>query len=219
MLRAALALVLVANLVFYAWSQGWLGSAAGGSAQGEREPERLQRQVNPQAVQLLPASTATSAPGDTRACLQAGPYTDAELALAEGVLRAAGVAAGRWDTRAVDRPGAWLLYMGRFADREALQKKVSELQRIRVPFEELRGTPDLEPGLALGRFTDRAAADAALDQLNERGVRAARVVTLTAPARLHLVRVNDADAALQARLQGLKAPALGDGFSACAPGG
>ncbi|MED5621596.1 hypothetical protein [Ideonella sp. BN130291] len=222
MLRAALALVLAANLVFYAWSHGWLDSLAGSSGHGEREPERLQRQVHPEVVQLLPAQAAraaASAPANPQACLQAGPYTDAEMALAEGVLRAAGLPAGRWNTPAVDRPGAWLLYMGRFADREALQKKEGELQRIRVPYEELRGTPELEPGLALGRFSDRAAADAALDQLAQRGVRTARIVTLTAPARLHLLRVNDADAALQAQLLGLKAPALGNGFSACATGG
>ncbi len=69
MLRALLLVLLLANLAFFVWSQGGFGSAGGAAAGGEHEPERLARQVNPEAVQLLrppviasrPASQASAA--------------------------------------------------------------------------------------------------------------------------------------------------------------
>jgi hypothetical protein len=61
MLRTLVALLLAANLGFYAWTQGWLDPIVGSPSQGEREPERLKRQVHPERVRLLPAGAAASA--------------------------------------------------------------------------------------------------------------------------------------------------------------
>ncbi len=235
MLRWVVALVLALNVVFLAWSQGWLGHWPGTNADSEREPERLNRQVRADTVQLLspqaaavaaavasaassPASTPAAAAAATSetACLQAGPFSAAELSAAEAALRAAGIAPQRWQAAPMERPGTWLLYMGKFADREALQKKETELQRIHVQFEELRSSPELEPGLSLGRFNDRKAADAALAQLNQHGVRTAKVITLTPPVMQQLLRIDGADAALQAQLRAVKGAALGSGFKPCA---
>lgn len=61
MLRALVALLLVANGLFFAWSQGWLDRVTGIPAQGDREPQRLASQVRPELVQLtLPASAGAS---------------------------------------------------------------------------------------------------------------------------------------------------------------
>lgn len=216
MLRWTVLLVLLANLAFYAWTQGWLDTVVGSSPQGEREPQRLQRQLRPESVQLLSprvaAVAAAAASASATGCLEAGPYTDAELAAAQDRLLAAGVAASRWQTPAVQRPGAWLLYMGRFPDRDSLLRKQTELQRIHVAFEPVHDNPELAPGLSLGRFDDRAAADAALAQLTQRGVRTARVVTLAPPLTLHLLRIERAEPALQTQLQA-------GGFHDCARGG
>ncbi|GAP34472.1 hypothetical protein [Piscinibacter sakaiensis] len=63
MLRALVAALLVANLVFFAWTQGWLDAVTGVPARGEREPERLARQQNPERIQLLARGPgAASAP-------------------------------------------------------------------------------------------------------------------------------------------------------------
>jgi hypothetical protein len=77
--------------------------------------------------------------------------------------------------------------------------------------------PELADGLALGRYDNRAAADKALAEVTQRGVRTARVMPLSAPAVTHSLRVERADATLQARLAGLRAEALlGKSFTACA---
>jgi hypothetical protein len=63
MLRALVLLLLVANGLFFAWSRGWLGDAGPGG----REPERMARQVNPDAVRVLNPSAATAALASTPA--------------------------------------------------------------------------------------------------------------------------------------------------------
>lgn len=54
MLRGVVLSLLLANLVFLAWTQGWLGGLAPQPpATAGREPERLMQQVRPDSVQVL----------------------------------------------------------------------------------------------------------------------------------------------------------------------
>jgi len=62
MLRGLLLALVLANLTFFVWSQGGLRTTGGSTAAGEHEPERLLRQVHPEAVQLLSPSVAASTP-------------------------------------------------------------------------------------------------------------------------------------------------------------
>ena len=48
-MRALVVLLLVLNLVFFAWSRGWLDRITGIPAQGSSEAHRLQRQEHPNA--------------------------------------------------------------------------------------------------------------------------------------------------------------------------
>ncbi|MCL1960866.1 MAG: hypothetical protein FWG56_03610 [Desulfovibrionaceae bacterium] len=50
MMGRLLILLIVANLAWAAWSQGWLH----GGARQQAEPERLERQIRPEAVQIQP---------------------------------------------------------------------------------------------------------------------------------------------------------------------
>ena len=64
MLQRLVVLLLLANLLFFAWSQGWLDEIAGSRVHPEREPERLARQVQPGAGGDPAARCgAASAPG------------------------------------------------------------------------------------------------------------------------------------------------------------
>ena len=218
MLRTLVALLLLANLAFYAWTQGWLDEVVGVRAIGDREPERLAQQVRPEAVKILgpqAVAAAASAAASGQVCLEAGPFAAAEVAAAESALTAL-LPAGTWVNLKTDKPGSWIVYMGRYADRAARQAKEQELAALKLPFEAVRNAPELEPGLSLGRFDARSAADAALAQLVQRGVRTARVVELGKASSVHMLRVASADADLAAKVSGLKADALGKGFVPCA---
>lgn len=88
-MRALVALLLLANLLFLALAQGWLQPAVGLSTQNEREPQRLAEQVRPETVRI-------ASPAAQPACLQAGPFTGAQAEAAELALAQAQLPAGRW---------------------------------------------------------------------------------------------------------------------------
>jgi hypothetical protein len=214
MLRALVALLLVANLAFFGWSQGWLDGVVGVKAHGDREPERLARQVNPDRIVILSAANAVL-PATQMACLEAGPFTPAEAAAAEAALQ--GLApAGSWTNVRTEKPGTWLVYMGSYSDREALRRKEEEIRRVRAEFEEVSLPGEGEFGLSLGRFEDRALAERALIQVQQRGIRTARVVQASPTTVFHMLRIERADPALTTQLTSAKADALGKGFYACA---
>lgn len=58
--HAALALLLI-NVLFWAWTQGYL-RLLGVGPQRVQEPERLTLQLQPEAITLQPAASAASQP-------------------------------------------------------------------------------------------------------------------------------------------------------------
>jgi len=87
MLRALVVVLILANLGFFAWREGWLDTLAPGglppAATSQREPQRLQRQIHPERLIVVPppvigASTA-SAKGSA-ALPGATPASSAEAA-------------------------------------------------------------------------------------------------------------------------------------------
>jgi hypothetical protein len=58
LLRTLVLLLVLANLAFLAWTQGLLSPLAHPPMSSEREPERLTRQVQPDAVKVLGTQAA-----------------------------------------------------------------------------------------------------------------------------------------------------------------
>jgi hypothetical protein len=170
------------------------------------------------SVPLLPASAAASVADEASAnpaaapaagttqCLEAGPYSKEE----EGQIQSALARVLPTSSWRIDRfpvPGLWLIYMGPYPDDASLKVKQGELQRIGgVSFEEVRSPANLRMGLSLGRFNSQQAADAALNALQTKGVRTARVVSVRPPMDVSVIRVQQADAKMQQQLKGLPLP-------------
>lgn len=236
MLRALVLLLLLANAGFWAWRQGWLAplhGVIGAAPDGERETDRLDRQVNPALLRLLPPDTPparaprggigaapATEPSAARfgtACLEAGPYSTAELVLAEAALQAA-LPAGSWTLRELPPGRAWWVAMGPYRDTEALQEKREQLRRLALQPEPAASSPGGAPFLVLGRHDSRAAAEAALAALAaERSLQTARVLE-GAPIPLRALRIEAADAAQQSQLAELPVERLrGRAFKPCGP--
>ncbi|MGY0196561.1 hypothetical protein ACWA7J_15960 [Leptothrix sp. BB-4] len=214
MLRRLFVLLLLANAGLAAHQAGWLdgllGTAAGAH---EREPQRLEAQVAPEALQVLsPAALARRIPPPV--CLEIGPLAASELPQAEAALRQL-MPEGGWSQISRERPGSWMVYMGRYASRVTMEKRADDLRKHEVAFEEVRGLPDYEPGFLFGRYASEADANAARDRLQSQKVRQARVVRLEPPTTSHVLRIQKADAELQQKAAALGELVKGRALHAC----
>jgi hypothetical protein len=223
LLRFLVLLLLAANLLFLAWTQGWLLPVFAPPMHGHREPERLATQVRPEAVALLApqaasvalAQAAAASEAAQRVCLLAGPFADAEIAAAEAAVNAASLPTGSWAREPADpTTPRYMVYLGRFTDRELMRTRAEELRKLDLSPEEATG-PTFAPGLVLGRHVTRQAAEEALTDAQARGVRGARIVDLPGPPAKYFLRVPAADPQARGRLVALKGGALRDGFSPC----
>lgn len=224
MLRWIVVLLVLANLAFWSWREGWLAGPFGLGPAVQREPQRLAQQVQPESVRVLPPTDASVAlsqaaaaaaaaaaaqaappPSATLVCLEAGPYAAGTLEAVEQVL--AGVLPARGWVRASREVGAsYVVFIGPMASAESVQKKVVELRGLKLDVEELKLPGAREAGLALGRYDTRAAATAALDAFAKRGVRTARVVVAREAGTEWRLRIDNAAPALAEQLRALKLP-------------
>lgn len=231
MLRFLVLVLLLANAGYYAWSQGLLQSWGLAPVQ-QAEPQRLQQQIQPEALRIVGAkapppvaATASGADGaespaaaepasaasvpvaaapSAGECLQAGVFDEEQ---ADALRRAAAaLPQGSWSLQRTTIAGRWMVYMGRFADGDALAKKRAELREIGVPFDRPNNA-SLEPGLSLGRFSTEDAAQRGLSNLAAKGVRTARVVQERPDAPGFMLRLPTVDDALRAQVEALR-PAL-----------
>ena len=227
MLRLAVLILLLANAGYYAWSHGLL-RAWGLAPATQSEPERLERQLNPDALKLLPAqgqapaavdepepaeAAVAPAPQPTAAaqCLQAGSFDERQAAALRQA--AAALPPGSWALDAVMVPGRWMVYMGRFPDAETVDKKRTELRALGIAYD--RPGAALEPGLSLGRFSSEERAQVALRDLARQGVRTARVVVERAEAKAYTLRLPAVDAQLRPQLDALQGALAGRPLAAC----
>lgn len=159
----------------------------------------------------LPALPASSAPSSAvslatavspKECLQAGPFDGAQTAALRTKLQSS-LPDGSWAFENALEPGLWMVYMGKYSSQDAVTKKKSELRGLGVSFDALNNAA-LEPGLSLGRFDSKAAADADLVRIAKRGVRTAKVIALRAEVRGQVLKLAAVDAELRSKLEALK---------------
>lgn len=223
MLRWVAILLLLANGCYFAWSQGWLGAwgdSLGFKPAQQREPQRLEQQIRPEALRILSsdeerrgsAATPAARPAAAAECLQAGVFDERQANALRGAL--GGWPTGGWSLEAATVPARWIVYMGRYADAEMLAKKRSELRLRNVPFESLTN-PALEPGLSLGAFDSEDAASQQLSTLATRGVRTARVIQERPAVQGFRLLLPAVDETLKPRLDELKPVLAGKPLRAC----
>ena len=212
MLRLLVLLLILLNASYYAWSQGML-RAYGWAPAEQSEPQRLNQQIRPEAITILSAEEArrleqaASVPPRTPECLQAGLFDESQTDALRKALEAT-LPVGSWSLDTVVEPARWIVYMGRFPNQAAEERKRAELLKLKLALQPL-DNPALQPGLSLGRFDTQAQAQADLKELQRRGVRTARVVQELPEMRHSMLRIPAVDEALKSRLEELR-PALGD---------
>jgi hypothetical protein len=207
MLRFFVLLLLLANGAYFAWSNGYLASV-GWAPAVQTEPQRLQNQIKPDAIRLLNATeakrveTLSAAPAPKPPeCLQSPLLSDAQA----NALRtaAASLPANAWSLSNATEAARWIVYMGKYANADALAKKKSELRDLGISPESLKN-PSLEPGLSLGAFLTQAQANEAMAALAKRGLRTGRVVQELPERSGQIFKLPAVDDSLRSQLDPVK---------------
>jgi hypothetical protein len=145
-------------------------------------------------------------------CLQAGVFDEEQ---ANALRRVAGaLPQGSWSLQRTTIPGRWMVYMGKFADADALAKKRAELRELGISFDR-PSTASLEPGLSLGRFSTEEAAQRGLGNLVAKGVRTAKVVQERPDTPGYQLRLPSVDDALRPQLDVLRPAMAGKTLKPC----
>lgn len=237
MLRWTIALLALANLLYFGWTQGLLGDPQ----RDQREPERLQAQVQPQLLRLMngPARSATpapaTAPGPTAEAPAAAPpsvdeqaaaaapvpatrcwvasgFSPAQAEALRSALASTGLPASAWRVDEVRLGGRWIVYMGRYNAEQMARKKV-ELRELKVDFREVNIAAG--PGLALGTFSTQEAAEQGLRDLGRKGVRTARVEPERGEVTSYVLRLPAVTEAQRAEVAALGSALAGKPLQAC----
>jgi hypothetical protein len=221
-LRLAVLLLLLFNLSYYLWSEGLLRGAGLGPAV-QAEPQRLARQIKPDAVQLrkpeevMPESagwaTSASTAGPPGECLESGPFDQPQSAALKRAAMAA-LPASAWTLVPKLTPARWIVYVGQYSSAITIENKRAELAALKISTQPLIN-PELELGLSLGHFETRAAATAALEALKKRGLRKAMVVQEQPELPGALLRVRLSNGIERAQLSGLTAALAGKEWVPC----
>lgn len=219
MLRLLVLFLILANGLYFAWSDGWLRPYGYGPSL-QSEPHRLAQQLHPDSVRVLTASEVKRVEAQVQAdllpkeCLQAGPLDEAQSAVVRRALEAA-LEPASWRLETVAVSARWIVYMGKFANAEAMAKKRSELAVMNIVPQALVN-PDLELGFSLGAFDNQAAAMTELNRLmTQRGIRTAKVVQERAQGQQSQLRLPAITAEQKARLHDVRTALGGHPLRPC----
>lgn len=154
----------------------------------------------PPPADEMPAATPAAAEREPRRCWQlpAAPLTQAQ-AWRRAAETQAGLR-GRHTESAGRLPQRWLVYVGPLTDAAKLAARRAALRQAGLDQRSV-DVPDVGPGLALGTYSTEEAARKALAEVQQRGVRDARVVRERPASELLTLRWPDLTAAETAALR------------------
>jgi hypothetical protein len=202
--------LLAVNAALFAYGQGYLGHFSG----NEREPARLQHQLNADKLALIPAAKASAAAATVEAAAKpAAPAGVACLEIGNFVL----ADALRFETQVTpldlgDRqsrhnlPGteisSYIVYIPPQGNKEGADKKASELKQLGVSnYFIMTDSPAMRWGISLGVFKTEGAAQNLLAALVKQGVHSARIAPRLSGSKLLAYQFRDIDGDTRARLE------------------
>ena len=182
-MRALFLLLVLANLLFFAWVQVTREGADAGSRISELQiaPEKIRQLKAPApsvpAKPKVPGKAIPPAPKTTAAapaaCLEWGVFAGPTVAKAESALARLELPAVQVDRAVADAGGYWV-YMPPLKTKVEIDRKLSELKSFGVTeFFVVQDAGQWKNAISLGIFRTEDAAQTYLTKLKERGVRSA----------------------------------------------
>ena len=179
-MRIFLLVLIFANVVFWGWSQGYLGDIDNG-----REPQRLGAQLNPGKLRIV----SISKPPVTEALETCRAIANLRLTEAEKLQLALAkqLSSARVNLLRPERQPTWEVSIGGLANQAVVDSKLAELKRLGI--EGTRVVAENQNGfsLVLASLLSEAAAQEQLQAIVKKGVKSARVVIRAASDRVRLL--------------------------------
>ena len=180
-MRALVFLLILANLLFLAWVQGYFGSSS------DPDGFRLQQQLLADQISVVARDEAPAETAKAEKPVKAEEKTVAEqcLLLADLPLadsdRVDRLLAEKWplfkaQRTTVEGGASYWVYIPALASKQEAESKVVELKKLRVPeFFIVQENGPHKWAISLGLFSSKDAAAARLEALRNQGVKSARV--------------------------------------------
>lgn len=216
--------LLAVNAALFAYGQGYLGHFSG----NEREPQRLQRQLNADQLTIVsserahraPIVATAAAPAEAPAplaCVEIGSFVLAEARRFEA--RVAPLALGDRQSRR-NLPGtevsSYIVHIPPQGSKEAADRKAAELRALGVSnYFVISDNSPLRYGISLGVFKGETAAQNQLAALLKQGVRSARITPRMSGSRQLAFQFRSVDPALKAELEKIRADFPGTDLKTC----
>lgn len=205
-LRAIFLFLILTNLLFFAWTQGYFG----GDGEG-REPQRLANQLASERLRIVGIGRPPT-PSSPETCrLVSGLAQDDALRM-QAEQQLPGL---RFAVKTSENQSIYWVHIPALANRLAADKKMAELKQLGLSDFSL----DLEEGayrfaISLGKFENQPAALEFMRGLAQRGVKSAKLQVLDKPAGKVQLEVRGPadliDAQLPKLLAGQAAASIGD---------
>ncbi len=168
-MRTLFIFLLLANLLFLVWAQGYFGSP-----EENREPQRLARQLAPEKLKIVSATLPGSRPAVEICRLVEGLGADDAQRLRQAIgekLPALRIASDK-----LEDPSSFWVLIPPLPDRASAEKKLTELKRLGVSgYQLVEDEGPLQLAILLGAFTSQQAGSDFLQALVRRGVRSAKL--------------------------------------------
>ncbi len=226
-MKLAFLLLVLANLALFAWQQGVFGRLP----EAGREPERVNRQIEPDRIRVLtppevralrdkaklvpPAAATDVRSAPDLACLEFGDFVGEVAARAQKRLDVLNLA-DRLSVRAVDAAGWYQVYVPPFRTRADADRRADDLRRLGI--KEMLVIADNSPlrfGISLGSFRDQELAVKYREDLVKRGIKDARVADRPASVPATRFQIKNVDAALARELNAMQKEFAQQKLAAC----
>lgn len=165
------------------------------------EPQEAAATDSPSSDVAATPAAAAPAP-EPASCWQVSGFSVAQTITVNAAMQKLGGVAKGWSLNESVLPARWIVYLGKFANNEALQRRRAELRQERIEHREVN-VPALQPGLALGTYSSEEAARKALQQAQRDGVRDARVAQERQETRTFTLRLPAVTASERRQIEGL----------------
>lgn len=169
MMRTLFILLVLANLLFLAWAEGYFGAPDEG-----REPQRLTRQLAPEKLKIVRATLpGGKAQADACRLIDGLSAEDIGRLRSEALAKLPGLQLTGESTE--DLSSYWVL-IPPLPDRAAAEKKLAELKRLGLSgYQLVEEEGPLKWAIMLGAFAEQKAGNDFVQGLAKRGVRSAKL--------------------------------------------